>query len=139
MSQPFDSQQDLNSRLHAALVESTSVPGQAAMTIVGPGGGAIAVSIGGGLPALTPSSAQVNIAVTGTAVALAGVATQVDLLHIIANITNGNNIFLGPSTVTSANGLILEPGRGVTLENADLSTVFINGTAPDGISRLALT
>lgn len=100
---------------------------------------AIPVSISGSATMLTPSSNQVNIVVTNTAVPLAGIATQVDSVHIVAKLTNSGNIFLGPSTVTSANGLILEQGRGVTLDNTDLNDVYINGTAADGVSFFALT
>lgn len=205
MAKPFDSEQDLNSRALAALIEALAVPGQASVSVVNPdgstiggggGGGmvdqgaggvspwlikidqagtnnrvsalirdssgnaitngqqvmaasvpvviasnqtAIPVTLSGSVTSLTPSSNQINVAAGPTAVPLAGVSTQVDSVHIIAKITNLNNIFLGPSTVTSATGLILEPGRGVTLENVNLNTVYINGTAGEGVSFFALT
>jgi len=97
------------------------------------------VSTGGSGPALAPDSGQKLIAVTGTAVALSAVASQQDILIIKANIGNAADIYLGKSTVTSATGLVLEQGRGVALENADPSTIFINGTAADGVSFFTLT
>lgn len=99
---------------------------------------AIPVSISGSATSLTPASSQVNVAAGPTQAAL-GAATQVDHLIVIANITNLNNIFLGPTGVTSVNGLILEPGRGVELDSVMLSTVFINGTAGEGVSFFSLT
>lgn len=99
----------------------------------------IPVTISGASTSLTPTSNQRNVLAGPTQNNLSGVPMQVDQVHIIANLTNTGNIFLGATGVNSANGLILEPGRGATLEEADLNTIFINGTAGDGVSYFALT
>ena len=100
---------------------------------------AIPVSISGSATSLTPSSGQVNVAAGPTASPLAGVSTQVDEVIIVAKLTNTGNIFLGPSTVISTTGMIMEPGRSVALESVDLNTVYINGTAGEGVTFFSLT
>lgn len=100
---------------------------------------AIPVSISAGALALTPSSNQINVAAGPTATPLAGVLTQVDELVIVANLTNTGNIYLGSAAVTTGNGLIMEPGRSVTLESVNLNTVYIQGTAGEGVSFFSLT
>ena len=97
------------------------------------------VSIGGGGLSLVPSSGQVSVLAGPTQAPLSGVAAQKDEVIVIAKLTNVGNIFLGPTGVTSANGMIMEPGRGISLQNVDLATIFINGTAGDGVSFFALT
>lgn len=139
MANPYDTQKDVGSRLNAALIESTVVPGQAVMGVAGPGGGSIPVVMGGGAVTLTPSSAQVVVAAGPTATRLAAAASQADIAYIIANITNLSTIYLGASGVTTATGLAMEPGRGITLESCDLNTIYIIGTAGEGVSWFKLT
>lgn len=81
----------------------------------------------------TPTNDQVVIAVTNTAIALGTSGTQVKVL-VKAHILNGAEIVLGDSSVTTADGYRMEQGASEILENVDLSTIFINGTAGDGVS-----
>jgi hypothetical protein len=94
---------------------------------------AIPVTLSGGSAALTPTSGKVTVA--GSQMALG--SGQQDKVIVIAGILNSGNVYLGPTGVTSSNGLELEPGRDVPLENVNLASMFVNGTGY--VTWLALT
>lgn len=80
----------------------------------------------------TVFAGQKTVAVTNTAVAIA--SSQAVLGVIVQALSaNVNSIYVGPSTVTTANGFELQPGQATSVAITNLSTVFINGTSGDGI------
>jgi hypothetical protein len=86
-----------------------------------------------------PSSGQRTIAVTGTAVQLPSLPASTVGVLIAALKANVQPIYLGPSSVTSSNGLELQPGSLPVLFAVDNSNrLWINGTSADGVSILAL-
>lgn len=114
----------------------------AAIPLASSAGRTIAVSVTGSTTpttAYTPASGQKTVSVTNTAVQLGAGTTVLNQLIVSAHLVNTANVYLGSSTVTSATGLILEPGRGVTIAGATLATVYINGTSGDGVSFFALS
>ena len=82
----------------------------------------------------TPSTirnGQVTVAVTNTAVQLsAGVCVGV-VVQALAG--NAGNVVIGDSSVTTANGMQLQPGQatGVAIDN--INKIYVNGTAGDGV------
>jgi len=81
-----------------------------------------------------------DVAVTGTAVALRS-STACTSVTVKADTANAATIYVGISTVTNdetagTGGLQLEPGESIAIDVANLATVFINGTAGDGVSYM---
>jgi hypothetical protein len=81
-----------------------------------------------------------DIAASGTAVALRA-ATACLSVTVKADTNNAQRVYVGISTVTNdetagTGGLQLEPGESISMNVANLSTVFINGEAGDGVSYL---
>jgi len=88
------------------------------------------------VPAL-PLSGQKKVSVSGTAVALGSGALHNGVV-ITAKTTNAGNIFVGLSGVLTTddgtgNGYRLLPGQSISFAVADLSAIYINGTAGDSI------
>lgn len=78
------------------------------------------------------------VAVTGTRVAIAA-STVAKQVVVKARATNAGTIYLGSVTVTNdetagTGGLQLSPGDMIAFPVADLATVYINGTAGDGVT-----
>ena len=79
-----------------------------------------------------------KVAVTGTAIVLHS-SLAVKVVMIKARNANNGTVYLGISTVTNnetagTGGLQLDPGDMVAFTNTNLNTIFINGTAGDGVS-----
>lgn len=80
---------------------------------------------------------QKKIATTGTAVAL-GSGVLFNGIIVTAKTTNTAPVFVGASGVTTTddgtgNGYRLEPGQSISFSVADISALFINGTAGDSV------
>ena len=90
----------------------------------------------------TPSNLLHNrrtIAVANTAVALSVASAPVLGVTIKALRTNTADIYVGLSTVTSANGLVLRRGASVSLAFDNLTDVYINGSVVgEGVTYLAV-
>lgn len=83
-------------------------------------------------------SDQLDVAAAGTAEALVSTATYVKSVTIRAKAGNTNNVYIGASAVTSANGLILAANDVVTIEREDefnLATIYADvDTDGEGVS-----
>src|ERR1035437_6874334 len=87
-------------------------------------------------------SVLITIAVTGTAVSLASLASGGSQPAVRADVhapsANVNTVYIGDGTVLNGltnGGIALAPGDIYNLEMlADLNTVFVNGTAGDTVS-----
>ena len=80
---------------------------------------------------------QKSVSVAGTAVALAS-STAITSVKIKAYYGNIKNIYVGPSTVTAANGYILSTGVEVSFDVDNLADIYINSaTNLDSVSYLA--
>lgn len=101
------------------------------------------------MSARLPATFAKDVAVTGTAVALAADGTMISEAVIKADADNAGTIYVGPSTVTSANGYPLAAGESVSIDaidkrktgsqaddQTDLNDWYINGTANDGVRVL---
>lgn len=78
------------------------------------------------------------VAVTGTAVTLRA-ATLSKVIMIKARLSNVGTIYIGASNVTAnetaaTGGFQMAPGDALVLGDDDLSDIYINGTAGDGVS-----
>ena len=81
---------------------------------------------------------QTVIAVINTEVTL-GLGTRIRSVVVRAHATNTQNIYVGATGVTAANGYILAPGESVSLAIRLRSTVFINGgVVGEGVSYIAV-
>lgn len=83
------------------------------------------------------------IATTGTAVALSTAKQLVNGVLISAPAGNSGIIYVGDSNVTntagaSGNGYGLPAGKDLPLPMVDLSQVYINGTAGDYVTWVAI-
>lgn len=91
----------------------------------------------------TPSSIGVGsktIALTGVAVQLVAVSTPCVKVFMTAIDTNADKIYWGGSSVSSANGDYIFPaGKIAPIEIDDVSKIYINGTAGDGVKFTYLT
>lgn len=76
---------------------------------------------------------QKTIATTGTAVALASATTIKNGVIVQALSANAASVYVGNASVTTANGFELQPGQATSIAINDLASVFINGTAADGV------
>jgi len=82
----------------------------------------------------TVIAGQKTVAVTDTAVKLTTSSTPIKNGVIIqALVNNSTTVVVGPSTVTTANGFQLQAGQSTSLAIDDLASVYINGTAGDGV------
>lgn len=90
--------------------------------------GAIAITQA---PPTIPRNGQATVSVTGTAVQLSNQAVSGVIVQALAG--NVNNVVIGDSAVTTANGFQLQPGQaaGVAIDN--VSRLYINGAAGDGV------
>lgn len=84
-----------------------------------------------------PKTGQKKIAVTNTAIVL-GSGALVNGVVVKAKSTNTGPVFVGPTGVTTlddgtGNGYALAPGEAISFACADLSEIFINGTAPNAV------
>jgi hypothetical protein len=87
-----------------------------------------ASSIVAGVKAVSPA---------GTAVALA-TSTAITSVKVKAYYGNKANIYVGPSTVTAANGYILATGIEVTIDVDNLADVYVNAAINnDSVTYLA--
>lgn len=82
-------------------------------------------------------SGQQNVTTAGTAVQLPSNACG--SVVIKAKTTNTGNIFVGPSAVTSANGLILSPGESISMDITNTNLIYLNSAVNgEGVSYLYL-
>lgn len=83
------------------------------------------------------------VALTGTAVPLVAGLTLCKMVMVEARATNSTTVYLGSSTVTAdetaTGGLQLAPGAIIAFPVNDLHTVYVNGTAGDGVSFMFWT
>lgn len=77
-----------------------------------------------------------NVAVTSTAVALVADSTPSAGALVVADPDNAGPVTIGGEGVAVGAGVILAAGAGLTLPPCDLATVFVNGTAGDGVGFL---
>lgn len=81
-------------------------------------------------------SGQKNVTTAGTAVAL-GVSTAIQSITIKAKRANTGDIYVGDSTVTSTNGLVLTRGEAVSFDMDNLADIFIDSSVNgEGVSFL---
>lgn len=88
-----------------------------------------------------------QIAVSGSAQALSGTATEVQAFTIKASRANANPVFLGDQNVTTSTGHQLDPGDQFEYERSQQNgqpvyqlkpaDFFVVGTSPDRVSWLA--
>lgn len=81
---------------------------------------------------------------TNTAVAIAASSTPSKVLMLKARSANAGTVYIGTSTVTNnetaaTGGLQLDPGDMIVFTATDLATVYVNGSAGDGVSFLYWT
>lgn len=78
------------------------------------------------------------IAATGTPVPIASSSTPCKVVILKARAANLGTVYLGRATVTAdesaTGGLQLAPGDMLTFTSTDLSTIYVNGTAGDGVT-----
>jgi len=89
-------------------------------------------------PAINPTSGATTVAVAGTRVALStGVRCQ--RIMIKANVGNAGDIYVGGSTVSAANGYILDAAATLELWIGNANLLYIDAaTASDGVTWLAV-
>lgn len=86
----------------------------------------------------TVYNGQKTVTTAGTQEALAS-ATTIESVTIKALAANTNNVYVGDSSVSSSNGFVLDAGEAVSLDIADLATVYIDvDTNGEGVSYLAI-
>ncbi len=94
------------------------------------------VKIGSSSPATASSIGVGNktIASTGVAVPLVAVSTPRVKVFLITEQTNTGKIYWGGSSVSSTDGAYLFPATALPpIEIDDVSKIYINGTAGDGV------
>lgn len=88
--------------------------------------------------ASTVRNGKKAVTTAGSAVALAASTTLTHSVTIRALHANTNMIYVGDSSVDSTNGYVLDAGETVTLQIANLSTVYIDSdTNGEGVTYLA--
>jgi hypothetical protein len=88
--------------------------------------------------ATTVYNGKKTVASAGTALALAASTVLVHEVTVKALAANTNNVYVGSSSVDSANGYVLDSGETVTLKVANLATVFVDvDTNGEGVTYLA--
>lgn len=75
-----------------------------------------------------------DVAVTNTAIPLSTTKIRFKKLRVRAKDGNGAAIRIGGSGVGATNGDALNPTQSTDFENSDLSYIYINGTATDGVT-----
>lgn len=161
MAQPFDSQQDLNSRHLESIIESTSVPGQGAQAVCNPDGSDIGGGGGGavdqGNPALDANAWPVKIRDSGNLAINNGQQTMTNSVPVViaSNQTaipvsiSGSATALTPGSgqVVVAAGPVATPLAGaptqvdqvnIIAKLSNLSSIFIGGAAVTLISGMEL-
>lgn len=86
---------------------------------------------------------NIAIAVTGTAIPLSSDTAPINDVLISAPSTNTGIIYIGASSVTNTagaagNGYRLESGKDISIPAKQLSDLYINGTAGDYVSVIAV-
>ena len=78
------------------------------------------------------------VAATGTRVQLSATSVIASVAMIKARKRNVGTVYVGTSTVTNdeaaTGGYQLDQGDAMVISGTDLSTVYVNGTAGDGVS-----
>ena len=85
------------------------------------------------------SEGRKAVATDNTAVALVSASTKCKQLFISAEVDNAEAIVIGGSAVVyspvaSRTGKLLYPGDSITLDINDVSKIYINGKASDGVT-----
>ncbi len=78
-----------------------------------------------------------NVAVNNVAITLSSSGSVKCLkIWIQAKKANANAVYVGPSSVlnTGANGIYLEKGQIIQLDYLDISSLYVNGSAGDGVT-----
>ena len=75
-----------------------------------------------------------DIAVTGTPVPLSTTSIRFKKLRVRAKDANAANIFIGGAGVDATKGDALFGTQSIDFEAGDLSSIYINGTAPEGVT-----
>ena len=92
------------------------------------------------------TNAVVTVASAGTAVAVNTTETPVTSVVIVAGTGNTNNIYVGDSTVSAANGIPLAAGKDISLGSDDiprqadelfLNDIFIDTDTNGNTARVA--
>lgn len=81
----------------------------------------------------TVYTGQKTVAVTNTAIAISTAQTIKNGVIVQALAANGANVVVGGSSVTTGTGFQLQAGQATSLAINDLSSVYVNGTAGDGV------
>lgn len=82
---------------------------------------------------------QTSIVTTGTAVQLSSDTSEIKNGVIVQALSgNTNSIYIGGSGVTTSNGFELQAGQAASLAINKLSSVYINGTAGNGVCYIAV-
>ena len=81
---------------------------------------------------------QRNVAIAGTAVTLLATDQEIYVVTIKAKSTNGGDIFVGDSNVSSSNGFILDAGEEVTIKiDSDDTNPYIDSSVNgEGVSYI---
>ncbi len=89
-------------------------------------------------PFTTPANGRTTVTAAGTRVQLPGVACKIAIIKALP--ANTNNIYLGDSAVSSANGHVLDAGDDVKVPIDNLNRLYIDAdTAGEGVSYLVLS
>lgn len=100
----------------------------------------IAVNSSGVLSAETGAAVlngQKTVAVSSTAVSISASQAVKNGVIVQALAGNAGNVVVGSSSVTTVNGYQLQPGQATSVAVSDLSAVYVNGTAGDGVCFIA--
>ena len=98
----------------------------------------VTATLSGNPLSATPIVGQSLLSVTGTATVL-GSGPLINGVIITANASNASFITLGTSSVTnttngSGNGYVLQAGGSISFAVANLSSIWVNGSAGDWVS-----
>lgn len=85
-----------------------------------------------------PISAKVAVAAGPTATALSATSVVVKQLSISVPTGNAAKLYIGPAGVSSTTGRELLQGATLDLQNVDLASLYIMGTAGDAVTFLYL-
>jgi len=82
---------------------------------------------------------QTSVAVTGTAIKMSSDNSELKNGVIVQALSgNSASVYIGGSGVTTNNGFELQAGQATSLAINKLSSVYINGTAGDGVCYIAV-
>lgn len=100
-------------------------------------------NVGESTPASQHAIGTKAIAVTNTAIALASSSVQCRAVIICAHPSNAAQVWVGNSSVVSdpagsETGIVLQANEKFSLDIDDVSKVFVNGTAGDKVTFIAL-